>query len=182
MTGVPRFTWLWQVACARRVCPARRGALLLELVIALAIVVAVGMALLSMLGGAQRSLSRSVMLSQAADLAASSIAKLEAGIATIDDLDGPVTPEVEMTDPLADVPPEASDWVVEIETDRSGIAGLTVLEVTARYTPDESISRTMRKLVRLASDLEDEALEESELQELIDRANRGAGARGGPAR
>lgn len=155
----------------------RPGALLLEMVIALAIVVAVGMALLSMLGDTQRSLSRSLLVSQASDLASSAIARLEAGFATIDELDGPVRTSEDGADPFSDAPAAQSDWVLEIETDRSGVSGLTLIEVTARYVPDGTVVRTHRKLVRLASDLEDGTLEESELQELIDRANRGAGAR-----
>jgi hypothetical protein len=156
-----------------------RGALLLELVIALGVTIAVGVTLLSMLGQSQRSLVRSVELSRAADLASSALAKLDAGLATVDDLDGADdTFDIERREEIAlaigDVVGDDATWRLSIVTERSGVSGLSVVTVTAQHTRDESVSFTLRRLVRLVEPSADRALRESELQGLIDDAAGGS--------
>ncbi len=169
-----------------------RGALLLELVIALGITVGVGMTLLSLLGQSQRSLARSVEASRLADLASSAAAKIQAGLATADELDGPVSfddpaaDESDLLPPPPDSPANEGPYVLSVDTERAGVAGLTTLTVTANSADDPTLSFTIRRLVRLASDVEDQAIPESELQEMFDRATRDRfspeGRRGGGRR
>src|SRR5688572_10823162 len=68
----------------------RRGALLLEVILALALFVMGGIALLTMIGRTFANVEFVRDSERAADLARSAMAKLEAGIATADTLDGPV--------------------------------------------------------------------------------------------
>lgn len=125
-----------------------RGALLLESVIALAIFVSVGLsvsvAMRTGFGAAIDMRNQAI----ATDIARSAVAQIRAGIAEPDDLDGPVpldeyADSTEFVDTLVD-----SDWLREIETDRSGYAGLTRLTVTVRHHSDPSIQITMESFIQ----------------------------------
>lgn len=67
-----------------------RGAILLEIVLAIGLFVATGMVLLSVVGGAIDSLNRSRDRQIAADHARNALAMIEAGIARPETLNGPV--------------------------------------------------------------------------------------------
>lgn len=169
----------------------RRGALLLEAVLAVSIFVAFSIAILGLVGDSASALARARDETRAADLARSAIAKLEAGIANARTLAGPVPrweedpttregddasgPEGEGGG-FSDAPPTPSLWELQIETDRSPFEGLTHVTVRAfkRASPDSDrtvASYTLRQLVRITADAEDRAGEEDALGEA---ARRGA--------
>lgn len=163
----------------------RRGALLLEAVIAVAIFVAAGSAILAVVNDSAAAMARARDMIAAADLARSAMARLEAGIANVRELNGPVplwrddesaregdagsTPAG-----FADAPPEPSRWELRVTTDRSAFAGLTRVTVEAfkRSAPGSDrleASYTLRQLVRLSPDAEDRAGEADELSRAAER-------------
>lgn len=113
----------------------RRGALLLELLIALAILVGAGLAVLGMLAQGVRSAREANESLKAIDYALSALAKIEAGIETPESLDGEIPAWVDEQATLGaafdESIPEPSGWRLEIETSRAGHADLTVVSVRA---------------------------------------------------
>jgi hypothetical protein len=169
--------------------PGRRGLLLMEALLALAIFVMIGIAILSMVHGAGTTVARSRDAARAADLARSAMAMLEAGMATPRTLSGPVrswAEAQERADEFAfglgnEVGPGGSPWELEIETSPSEFTGLTRVTVRAlrRVSANSeqlAASYTLRQLVRLNAAAEDEAGEEDPL---MDAARRGQQERPG---
>ena len=110
----------------------RRGAVLLECVLALALFVSAGMAVLALMDGAVRSVERTRDLETAVDLARSAIAKIEAGIATAEELDGPVPIWRDEEDATFDDElPEPGPWSLEITTEPAQFEGLQRVRVRA---------------------------------------------------
>lgn len=187
-------------------CPVararRRGALLLEAVLAVSIFVAFAIAILGMVGDSASALTRARDETRAADLARSTITKLEAGIGNVRTLAGPVArweedPTTREGDEgsgpeggFSDAPPTPSLWEVQIETDRSEFEGLTHVTVRAfkRASPESDravAAYTLRQLVRLSADAQDRAGEEDALGEAArrgaERSDRRPGERPVPA-
>lgn len=136
----------------------RRGAILLEIVLALALFVATAITLLSVVAGSIDSLNRSRDRLAAADHARNAMAMIEAGIARPETLIGPVAPwsggegepsslddEFDGTQagaaPIATAPSEPfgaeTGWALEIETEPAETRGLTLVSVRA-FRTDES--------------------------------------------
>jgi len=117
----------------------RRGAVLLECVLALALFVSAGMAVLALVDGAVRSVERTRDLEAAVDLARSAIAKIEAGIATAEELEGPVPAWRDEEDAaFGDEPPTPGPWSLEITTEPALFDGLTRVRVRAIRTEPRS--------------------------------------------
>lgn len=149
----------------RRRYRAAPGALLLETMVALAIFVAGGLAVMAMVNRATASMALARDHRGAADQARSAMAKIEAGIATPQTLNGPVAPwdpgedtgeesGTEIGSGFSDAPPEASGWELEILTEPSAFEGLTLVSVKAMRRAGEASERvraayTLRQLVRL---------------------------------
>lgn len=144
----------------------RRASILLEVLAAVALVVGMGLAILAAVDRATTALERSKAHEQAADLARSAMAALEAGIARPETLDGPVRgwPGVSaapgpflgvaldagaVQGDFADSLPPAGGWELEIKTDSSIFPGLTHVAITARE-PRAGAAYTLHQLVRLA--------------------------------
>ncbi|MBL9032226.1 MAG: hypothetical protein JNM80_11040 [Phycisphaerae bacterium] len=131
--------------------PSARAALLFEVILALAIFVGAGLAILSSIDGALTAQSRARLAARAADLARTAIARIEAGIDTPQTLHGPVRHR--SLDPDADDAQPADDgWELDIDTTPSSFSGLTHVTVTAkRLTPSgvEEAAFTLHQLVRL---------------------------------
>lgn len=117
---------------------ARRAAALLELIAAITIFVAAGLAILA---STRRALDTAVRTREAAvatDLAASTLAKLRAGIASPESLIGPADPRaLAAGDDAAgaafdNAPPEETGWEIEIDTEPTAFGGLTLARITAR--------------------------------------------------
>ncbi len=160
---------------------ARPGALLLEAMLALAIFVMAGSAVLALVSGSRQSMDRVALDRHAADLARSAMAKIEAGVESAQSLNGPVKPwsadpEGEIVFQVGGEDPSKreSGWELRIETERSQFTGLTKVSVTAwkrRGTGDEiAASYTLRQLVRLSGKGADEI---GAQDELVEEAKRG---------
>jgi type II secretory pathway pseudopilin PulG len=154
----------------------RRGAMLLEMMLALAIFVMAGTAILTLVDGSVRSLERARLHAQAADLARTAMAKIEAGIATPRSLHGPARSWLEEAAERGEAPEDLSaprqgptGWELRIESDPSQFAGLTRVTITAaKLDASEAplVSYTLRQLVRLGGREEDRA---GEIDELLGR-------------
>jgi len=150
----------------------RLGVMLLEVVVALAIFVVAALAVLS---AVQRATAAAVLArdqSYAMDLAQSAIAKIEAGIARAETLNGPVPAwdEREASEAAAvdtgegfspsaqfnDKPAPVSGWELEIRTRATSYDGLTAVTVVARRlrgsaTSAVSASYSLTQFVRLGA-------------------------------
>jgi type II secretory pathway pseudopilin PulG len=137
----------------------RRGALLLEVVLALALFVMAGMAILSQVGQSVGSLKAAREKQHAADLARSAMAKIEAGVETAEVLNGPVPAWREETDSSADGnDARMTGWELKVQTEPSSFAGLTLVTITAGKTGNAGGSAyTLKQLVRLSARAEDDA-------------------------
>jgi type II secretory pathway pseudopilin PulG len=135
-----------------RRCRRRRGGLLLEVVIALALLVMVG---LFALGGARDGLAateRAERRAAAVDLAASRLAEIEAGIVSIDAIgDLQDTSLDEETGGFEDEPPRWP-FAVAVETGPSGFDGLVRVEVVVRLDDDVEDPIELARLVTLIDD------------------------------
>jgi hypothetical protein len=169
----------------------RPALLLMEALLALAIFIMVGLAILSMVHGAATTVIRSRDAARAADLARSAMSMLEAGLATSRTLDGPVRSWAEAqqrADEFAfglgnDPGPAGSPWELEIRTEPSQFEGLSRVTVRAfrrvgRNSDQFLASYTLRQLVRLNAAAEDEAGEEDPLMEEARRGERERPRRG----
>ena len=172
----------------------RRGAILLEMVIAVAILVMASLAISASLRDALSSLQRSQDEARAGDIARSAIARLEAGMARPELLSGPLTAwEGEADrfegDPLVDAlafsQPDGiavdDDWFVTVETEATSFRQLTSVTVIVERV-DESgepiVQRRLTQFVRLRDGAEDTIGGEGELSELADEArSAGRGSR-----
>ncbi|HZW10971.1 MAG TPA: hypothetical protein VFF69_13800 [Phycisphaerales bacterium] len=153
---------------AERAC--RHGWVLLELMLALTIFIFTAIAVLGAVSQGISGAERTRDLTEAVNLARSTMAKLEAGLGTVQNLAGPVPawePET-ASDPLlgapdagfSDIPPAPSLWEVQIETVASEFPGLTQVIVTAVKRPAPESERivasfALHQLVRLAPDAAD---------------------------
>lgn len=110
---------------------SRRGALLLEAVIALAIFVATGIAILAVMRQGVGNLQADRDRIRAMDIARSTLAQIECHLATIESLDGPVRAWRDESSRVAfdDSPPPDTGWDVVITTSDAGIAGLSRVKV-----------------------------------------------------
>jgi hypothetical protein len=158
----------------------RSGAVLFEMVLALALFVA-GAAMLSQVQtSVAQSLERARLSTQATDLATKALAELEAGIITLADLrtmrlrTERSTGRMERRVDVEDID-QPSPWTLSVRTERSPYSGLTLVEVTVAYVegnPAQVAARnvelgeaadgsqvriTIRQLMRLRDELEGEA-------------------------
>lgn len=133
----------------------RRGALLLELLVALGLFVAIASTLLTLARQSMGGVVRATRLVEASERAASALALIEAGVETAQTLDGE---QALWVDPFDEDGvgglrrPGPSEWVLEIETSRAGYGGLTLVTVRAVFVADPGISAEVAGLVRSASE------------------------------
>ena len=159
--------------------PARPGAILLEIVLAMGLFMATAITLLAVVGGAIDSLNQSHDRLTAADHARSAMAMIEAGIARPETLIGPVAPwsgnaqddsmpsfsdDSQPDDfPAAPQSPQnplgsADDtgWALEIESEPAEVSGLTLVIVRAHRVDDDGTeiedgsSFTLRQILKLS--------------------------------
>lgn len=170
----------------------RDGWVLLEMLLALTIFVFTAMTVLGSIAQGIAAADRTRARSQAVDLARSTMAKLEAGLGTMQNLAGPVPawePVADADTPLdsevdfgfSDTPPPPSLWEVEIDSLPSQFSGLTQVTVTAikRPAPDSDrviASYTLHQLVRLMPEQPDDV---GAIDDISGAASRGS--RFGPA-
>jgi len=156
----------------------RRGAILLEILIALSLITGGGMLILRVIGDAYASQARARRIEFAHDLARSKLAELEAGLISINELDGGTIDRVGSIDLTGegfsmDQPEEV--WLIEVETIRSPFEGLTEVAVKVFLEAIDSDSgsplATARQLVRL----HEGAVEEYEEDPLLRGLPQGGG-------
>ena len=142
----------------RKMAVRAGGAVLLECVLALALFVTCGMAVLAMMDHAVDSVATTRDQEQAADLARSAMARIEAGLATPQTLNGPVTSWGDDSD-NSDQKQEGSStpWALEVQTEPSQFEGLTKVSVRAfKQVGDHDLaSYTLHQLVRLTEKTEE---------------------------
>lgn len=167
----------------------RRGALLLEAMLALAIFVMAAAAVLTLVDGAREGMGRVRKDRHAADLARSAMAKLEAGLETPQTLNGPVkswaseTAETTVVSIGGDSSEAEGGWELHIETEPSQFKGLTSVTVRAFRPVAGDPERvegayTLRQLVRLGGKGEDRVGAEDELTEAAKRGAQDLSIRG----
>lgn len=168
---------------------------LLELLLALTIFVFAAIAVLGAvsqgIAGAERTRDRA----KAVDLARSTMARLEAGLGTVQSLAGPVPawePEMnpgsqpgQFDAAPSDMPAPPSLWEVEIDTIASEFPGLTHVTVTAvkRAAPESerlAASFSFHQLVRIGPELDDSVGEIDRLGGLAPPRDAPSNGGGGP--
>ena len=150
----------------------RRGAILLETLIALALFLgAAGFALGAMRTALGR-MERSMLEGAAVDLAQSKLAELEAGISDLADLrdSGSALDRVGSVD-IEDLAPTAvpygERWELDVETEPTEFDGLSLVTITIREIPDDPeqldvFSVSVHQLMALRDD-DDAAYDEDDL-------------------
>lgn len=129
----------------------RRGSMLLEVMLALALFIGAAAAVLSIVGQAVGSLKATRERQHAVDLARSAMAELEAGIRSAETLSGPVMRWQEDGEEAGGEGRE-SGWELNVETQPTSFDGLSLVTVKAFRTgsdPDGSGAFALRQLVRL---------------------------------
>ncbi len=106
----------------------RRGALLLELLLSVAIFTMCALVILSVATDVLRSVEGARRRQEAVDVARTALASLEAGLATVQNVDDFVD-EQRGEEALDDEPQR---WQIDIETEPSQFPGLTVVTVIVR--------------------------------------------------
>lgn len=165
----------------------QRGALLLEMIFALAIFIAAATTVLLIQRSGVAAVRHAINTQRAIDHAASAIAQIEAGLASAQQLTGPIPRYSAGTSEsaFANAPPEPTNWSLEIESERSDITGLLILTVTARFdtlagagniletasstTPPSTGYASLRALVRLDRAQPDEDNPDDALQQILDQ-------------
>lgn len=142
----------------------RRGGMLLEVIVSLAIFVIAGGAILNLVTQTMTGLERSRAQARAADLARSAMAKIEAGIETAQTLNGPVERSAEGAAAVS-----GEGWELEIDAEPSQFRGLTRVSVSAVKRVGEAArveaEYSLVQLVRLGGKGEDRAGEEDSIAE-----------------
>lgn len=155
----------------------RRGALLLEVMLSLTLFVGAGGAVLGIVSQGVGSLKAAREKLHAADLARSAMAEIEAGIATVETLNGPVPLWTDPDDEAAggggggDTTSADSGWELRVETSPTSFPGLTLVRITASRSnsQDQSSSYTLSQLVRLIESKEDTIGEEDDISKAAER-------------
>lgn len=119
----------------------RRGAILFELLVSIAIFIAAAAITLRAVSNGYESLRRAHQRQLAVDLARSKLAELEAGIISLTQLQSDFITtigSIDLTESASDLPREddLTQWRYEVDTIPTEYADLTLIEVRI-YTPDD---------------------------------------------
>lgn len=121
---------------------SRRGGVLLEVMLALALFVAAGSLVLSIFADGSRAVARAESLGHAVDAARSILAEVEAGIRSVGDLRGSID----------DLPPPWTELRIEASSQRSDLPGLVEVEVRVFDRERADSPRfTLRQLLPVAT-------------------------------
>ena len=138
-------------------CRRSRGGLLLETLLALAILIMVGLLALGVASDATTATERSDRRAAAIELAASRIAEIEAGLVDLDAVGG--LQEIELDDESSGVDAPRWRFRVEAESSPSSFDGLVRVEVVVR--DDDENGDGTAELARLVALVDDGASEAS---------------------
>jgi len=160
--------------CPRTTSPARRGALLLEVLLSIALFAGASAFALGAVGSVFDALDRAKRQQEAVDIATSKMAELEAALITVRDLRSEWMGQIGTYEPDLDFDASNSAryWEIDVQTYPSEFAGLnlvelTVTEVTDAMNDDGSfvpMSFTLRQLMP-PREADVEAYREDELLE-----------------
>lgn len=177
----------------------RRGAILLEVILSVALFTMGALAILAQMSQGARSVEQTRLARQAADLAATAMARIEARLVAPESLTGPAErwdreQQESLEDSLAsmegsmagaagpammlgDFGTGDSGWELSVETEPAPFDGLTLVAVTATYEDPQragapGASYTLRQLVRLGTGPADEVGGEDDLLEALERGAR----------
>lgn len=134
----------------------RRGVVLLECLLALALFVACGLSVMAMMDRAMASVAATRDAQIAADVARTAMAQIEAGLGTPETMNGPVPEWRDDRDASFDESlPTGALWHLEVTTEPSQFEGLTRVSVRAykqaAASEQELASFTLVQLVRLTA-------------------------------
>lgn len=138
-------------------CRRPRGGLLLETLLALAILIMVGLLALGVASDATTATERSDRRAAAIELAASRIAEIEAGLVDLDAVGD--LQEIELDDESSGVDAPRWRFRVEVESSPSSFDGLVRVEVVIR--DDDENGDGTAELARLVALVDDGASEAS---------------------
>ncbi len=160
----------------------RRGAILLETVIALALFIGAASFTIGALRNTLNGLDRAEREAIALDLARSKLAELEAGLIELADLrDGEAAFDqigsIDYQEANADGPFLADTWELEIHTERSEFTGLSLVTITVREFDDgdpetAEIGVTLRQLMAVVDEEAGEYEEDEMLEGLPEEPSR----------
>lgn len=172
----------------RRDRPSRRhlrGALLLEVMLALALLVTASSLVVGVIRDSSDRIERAIDMGVAADLAHTAIAQIETNLATPETLTGP-TPNWTLADEfdaatgparssddiaIESSSPVNSEWAYQIETQTTPFDGLTLISVSVLRDEAARATYTLHQLTRLEAPNDDEIGDEDEMEELIREVN-----------
>jgi hypothetical protein len=133
----------------------RGGGVLLEVLLAVALFVAAGLAVVSAMDRASMAGERARLGARAGDLARSAMALIEAGLATPESLHGPVRSWRSLTGPIDEGPmvegpaPDERGWELLIATEPMTQPGVVKVSVEARLVDEAGQARVSRRLVQV---------------------------------
>lgn len=170
----------------------RRAAILLEVILSVALFTMGALAILSQMSQGARALEQTQRARQAADLAATAMARIEARLVAPESLTGPAErwdreqrESLESAMSMAQPAGMASDdfglgdsgWELAVETEPAPFDGLTLVSITATFADPArgaapGASYTLRQLVRLGAGPRDEVGADGDLLEAFERGAR----------
>ncbi|MBM4108612.1 MAG: hypothetical protein FJ255_07340 [Phycisphaerae bacterium] len=133
----------------------RHGGVLLEVMLAVALFVAAGLAVVSASDRASMASEHARLAVRAGDLARSAMALIEAGLATPESLHGPVRSWRSIAGavdegPVAEGPaPDERGWELQIQTEPLALDGLVKVSVEARLLSESGLVRASRRLIQV---------------------------------
>lgn len=163
-----------------------RGTILLEVLIAIAIFVGAGLAILGAAMRGERAVRRVREQEQAADLVRSALSAIEAGLATpqnvatlVRSAPGAGPRLVLDAEGMIDAGGGEGAWTLDVQAEPSAVTGLSLVTVRASKGEVESptTSFSMKQLVRLTSESQEGPGEADALGEAAGRGPRGGGGR-----
>lgn len=136
----------------------RRGAILLEAIVSVAIFVAAAMTLIGILSQSNAIAARAKEEQYAADLCRSAMAELVLGTRTPESLTGPVRPPEPENGAFSDTPPAPTNWELAITTEPSPFPGLMKVTIDAVKISPRNERRVVATLHQLAPSAEARAI------------------------
>ncbi len=127
----------------------RRGAILLEAIVSVAIFVAAAITLIGILSQSSAVAARARDEQHASDLCRTAIAQLSLGLKTPETLIGPVRPEEPAGSGFSDTKPADPAWELAIATEPSQFPGLIKVSVDAIKVGPKGDRRTLATLRQL---------------------------------
>lgn len=155
-----------------------RGGILFEIMLSIAIFSGAALFTLRAVSNALSAFDRSARRQQAMDVARSTLAELEVGLVTIADLrdrtERTLARDADGQRDRLDTNDDEPHWVIEIETERTEYAGLTLVELIVRESSGgdsaeaDAISITLRQLMTLTSETPEPYREDELVEDLVE--------------